>query len=166
MKRISAILICLLISVLFVSCSDEAKSEVTEQKVDVTFSFSEKGSNGNAVRVNTTLPIGMLLEIEIKGAGDFHSVETVKVQGDIDGNYIKTEAQKDKNDNYIKDGAYALKIKSATLDSQPNSVIAVIGEKGGKLYGNCVFENPETKEKSVSFSRQIVKKGSKFSLKK
>lgn len=164
MKKISAVLICILMLLSLISCSESEKSEVTEQKVDVTFEFSEEGSKGNAVRVNTSLPIGMKLEVEIMNGDDFHSVETVTVQGDIDGNYIKTEAQKDKNDNDIPDGAYALKIKSALLSSQPSSVISAIGEKGEKLYGNCVFEDLETKEKSVKFSRRIVKKGSRYSL--
>ncbi len=163
MKRVIAFLVCF--TLLFSLCACGSKKENEEDKrIKVTFNVDPDMSRSEKVYVKTSLPVGMKLEVEIRG-GSYKSNEVVEVkEGGTDENYFQTEAQKDANDKLIKSGNYILKVTSPKYSEQSADTINQIGKTGENLYGTHVFYNEETKENFINFSKPLVLKKHNFSV--
>ncbi len=162
MKKITALLVCFIVLFSLCACEDKVNTQ-NNKNINVTFELDSNKSNNETVYVATSLPVGMKLEVEIK-QGNYDSVETVEVQGDINGNYIETEPQRDENEKPIKEGNYILKITSPEYYEQSADIINQIGEKGEKLVGTSVFSDEETKEKFINYSKPLKLKDHIFSI--
>lgn len=172
MKKIVSVIFCFLIIFCFASCDDstsEAK-KAEQNPIEISFTFNEEKSIGHKVWVDTTLPVGTLVTVDIKSGDYFYSTEEIAVKGDIDTNYIVTEAQKTADGENIKNGNYFLDIQTVDVSRQPSSVREKIGEKGelmkaaaSDLQAVKIDDNDQTKH-YAKFLRTITKKGEKFKI--
>ena len=83
MKRILAFILCLFVLVSLVSC-DESNNTVEEVKLEVDFVFNLSRSTNSRVCLNTNLPVGTKLHVDVFVGNLYHSKETVEVKGDIE----------------------------------------------------------------------------------
>jgi len=161
MKRIFAVVLCLFVLFSLVSC-DEGNKTVEQVKFDVDFTFDLSRSSNSKVCMNTNLPVGTKLDVDIFVGNLYHSKETVEVKSDIESNYFITESQADADGKTIKDGTYILSVVLVDPAKQNEEVRAVIGQNGEKLSGIYAYETE--KGKTVKLIRPIVKKKNFFSM--
>ncbi len=161
MKRILAVVFCFVMMFAFVSCNDNVSS-VEETKLEVDFSMNLTRSANGRVCLNTNLPVGTKLDVDVFVGDLYHSKETVEVQGDIETNYFITESQIDKNGKLIKDGNYILSVQLVDPVKQTDEVRAAIGQNGERLSG--LYSYDTEKGKTVKLLRPIVKKKDFFSM--
>ncbi|MBQ4155730.1 MAG: hypothetical protein IJD90_02880 [Clostridia bacterium] len=161
MKRIFAVVLCLFVLFSLVSC-DEGNNTVEKVKLEVDFTFNLSRSSNSKVCMNTNLPVGTKLDVDIFVGDLYHSKETVEVKADIETNYFITEPQLDTNGETVKDGNYILSVVLVDPAKQSEEVRAVIGQNGEKLSGIYTYETE--KGKTVKLLRPIVKKKDFFSM--
>ena len=161
MKKLLSVIFCVALLFSFSACSDK-NTEAKKASIEVKLEFNEEKSNGNKVCMNTNLPVGTLLDVDIFVGDKFHSTETVKVQADASENYFITSSQKDRDEKDIPDGRYILQINMIEVDKQPASVLEKIGVKGELLKGTDVYNSNDGK--TIKFSRPIEKKGDQFTM--
>lgn len=165
MKRLISIFICFIIAFSFAACNDDANKPVaTKAEYEVTFEFNKEKSTNARVCVNTSLPIGTLLDVDIFVGDDFHSTETVEVEADISGNFFITETQRYPDGDTIKDGRYILSFKLAEMSAQPKSVLEKIGNKGELMTGLDVYADESGNGKIIKFTRPIEKIDGSFTM--
>ena len=88
MKKFLAVVFCLVVLLAFASCDGSTTSDVEEKKLEVDFTFNLTKSANSRVCLNTDLPVGTKLDVDIFVGNLYHSKETVEVKGDIETNYF------------------------------------------------------------------------------
>ena len=162
MKKLISIAICVVIMLSFAACQENDTPVAEKTKIEVTFDFNEDKSVNNKVSMDTSLPVGTLLDVDIFVGDKYHSTETVEVQADMASNYFITESQYDENNNLLDDGRYILSFEIVKPSKQPASVQQIIGNKGQYMTGLDVYTDGDGK--TVKFSRPIEKKGDTFTM--
>lgn len=162
MKRILALLMCVVCVFLLASCVSGISPEVEETKLDVQLTMNKEKSANSRVCLNTNLPVGTKLNVDIFVGNKYHSKETVQVQADIESNYFITESQVDIDGNTIEDGNYILSVELVDPSQQLSEVRTIIGQNGEKLKGLYTYDTE--KGKTVKLQRPIVKKNNSFSM--
>lgn len=161
MKKLLSVIFCIVLLFSFAACSDKG-SEAKKASIEVKLEFNEEKSTGNKVSMNTNLPVGTLLDVDVWVGDKYHSTEQVKVQADAASNYFITATQKDLDGNDIDDGKYILNVNLVSPKKQPTSVLEKIGVKGEFLKGTDVYNSNDGK--TIKFSRPIEKKGDRFTM--
>ena len=161
MKKLLAIILCLVCALNFAACASN-QGEVEEQKLDVQFELNTEKSVNAKVCVNTNLPEGTKLDVDIFVGEDYHSTETVVVVGDMASNYFITESQYDVNGEFIADGTYILSVVLCDPSLQPISVQEIIGSSGEKMTGTFVYQDEITGGKTAKFSKPLTKENNAF----